>query len=348
MNFVRKSLWFVLAVSVLSCNQEPRLVPLPCPEGGAGDQPVAFIGKDEKITKKDLASGEVIFELNRAALENYGHQMERLDKILSEKLFKREAGSLSVEEYTKKNIDSKVKDPSEAEITKFMHERLQQVPSDPAQVAEIKNRIRPFLKNQSMQEARQAHLDKLKKKYNVRTALAPELKSLPDGNLAVDTAPVFGKKDSKIVVVEFSDFECPACLRAFETVQKLKKDFGGKIKFQYRHFPLVRIHPHAMGAAIAAVCAQKEGKFWEFHDALFKNQRQLNEDDLKKYAQKIGLKKFDDCFKDPATKKAVEVDMNEAERVGVGSTPTFILNGKPISGAPPYDMFKQMIDAEAI
>jgi len=92
----------------------------------------------------------------------------------------------------------------------------------------------------------------------------PEPKEIALGN-----APALGKTDAKVTIVEFSDFECPFCIRAFPTVQQIEKEYPNDVKIVYKQFPLTSIHPHAQTAAEASMCAAEQGKFWEYHDRLF-------------------------------------------------------------------------------
>ena len=98
-------------------------------------------------------------------------------------------------------------------------------------------------------------------------------KSIVRVNVDLGNAPTKGPKDAKITFVEFSDFQCPFCNRVYPTINQLMKDYDGKVQLVFKHFPLISIHPHAQKAAEAAECAKDQGKFWEFHDALFENQQ---------------------------------------------------------------------------
>ena len=143
----------------------------------------------------------------------------------------------------------------------------------------------------------------------------------------IQGAPLKGPGDGKVVVVEFSDFECPHCRRAHEPLVKLQKHYG--FALYYRHFPLKLSHPNAEGAARAAWAAQQQGKFWEMHDALFTAEH-LDWKAVQALAGKLGLdmKKFLADFQSPASTAAVEADMKAGENVGVDGTPTFFVNGR--------------------
>lgn len=159
-----------------------------------------------------------------------------------------------------------------------------------------------------------------------------------------------GSSDAPILMIEFSDFQCPFCKRFFdETYPQLKKDYidTGKVRFIFRHVPL-DFHEFAAQAALAAECADDQKKFWEYHDVLFNNQNALDVENLKKYAAELKLdeKKFDDCLNAAKHAKRVASDMTYATSVGISGTPSFIINGFVVSGAQPYDVFKAVLDAE--
>lgn len=144
--------------------------------------------------------------------------------------------------------------------------------------------------------------------------------------------PVKGDKSSSIILEEFSDFQCPACGAAQPTVDQVLKTYGDKIAFSYRHFPLLSVHANAYSAALASECANDQGKFWEYHDLLFKNQKDLRQATLLRLADETGLNKesFSACLKSRAKASVVQADMQEGERRNINSTPTFYLNGELI------------------
>jgi|694.fasta_scaffold00955_42 protein-disulfide isomerase len=170
-----------------------------------------------------------------------------------------------------------------------------------------------------------------------------------------DEDTYLGNKDAKVTLVEYSDFQCPAC-RAFEDIVKqLQESYSGEdLKIVYRHFPLRSIHPNADLAAQAAEAAGEEGKFWEMKDILFKNQAEWSKEKDPKglfgaYAKSIGLDvaEFDeDLLPEDDSKERVEKDYQSGVALGVNSTPTFILNGVVLKNPQNLDEFKKLIDAE--
>ena len=170
--------------------------------------------------------------------------------------------------------------------------------------------------------------------------------------------PVIGKKDAKVTIVEFSDFQCPFCERFYkETYGQIKTKYvdTGKVKIVFRHFPL-SFHQNAQKASEAAECANRQDKFSQYHDLLFQNSQSdgtgLNIADLKKYADQLGLNKgtlgfgknkFNDCLDKGETTQVVNKDLSDGTTVGVTGTPSFVINGKKIVGAQPYSVFETAI-----
>jgi protein-disulfide isomerase len=136
-----------------------------------------------------------------------------------------------------------------------------------------------------------------------------------------DTAPV--------TLVEYGDFECPYCRRAFHAIKWVQRELRDQLRFVYRNFPLREIHPHAQHAAEAAEAAAAQGKFWEMHDYLFEHQFALEDADLRQYAARLGLDL--DCFEQNLTEhrfaRRIERDLQGGIESGVPGTPTFFING---------------------
>ncbi|MFH1972062.1 MAG: thioredoxin domain-containing protein [archaeon] len=154
-----------------------------------------------------------------------------------------------------------------------------------------------------------------------------------------------GGKNADVVIVEFSDFQCPYCARGAEVVAELLEEYGNDIKVVYRDFPL-SFHENAHIAAEAAECAAEQDKFWEFHDLLFANQGALDITSLKGYAAELGLdtESFNECLDSGEMSAEVDADLEDGIAAGVRGTPAFFVNGQLISGAQPIENFKAVID----
>jgi protein-disulfide isomerase len=173
-------------------------------------------------------------------------------------------------------------------------------------------------------------------------------------NITVDAVTshdwVKGNKEAKVVLIEYSDFQCPACAFYYPLLKKLSEEVDDKLAIVYRHFPLTSIHPNAKAAAFAAEAAGKQGKFWEMHDLIFENQSEWK--DKRKpdevfinYAQKLDLniEQFKIDFNSKEIREKIERAERNAARLGLNSTPTFFLNGKKITNPRNYEDFKNLI-----
>lgn len=161
----------------------------------------------------------------------------------------------------------------------------------------------------------------------------------------LNDAPTMGPADAPVTLVIFSDFQCPFCQRAAETPKQLVDEYKGKVRIAFRQHPLP-MHKQAMPAAKASLAAHQQGKFWEYHDLLFANQKNLAEDNLIKLAQQAGLNvpKFTKAMKSTQFDKQIQDDVNFAMKAGASGTPAFFVNGVYLKGAKPITAFREVID----
>lgn len=166
---------------------------------------------------------------------------------------------------------------------------------------------------------------------------------------------VLGESQYNIVLVEYADFQCPACGSFFPILQQVKEQYKDKVKFQFKHLPLVQIHQNALIAARASEAASKQGKFWEMHDALFQTQKEWETlSDPNEYfvalakELKLNEEQFKTDIKGDETNSVVQADLKEASGKGYNSTPTFELDGKKLEDVQPtVEYFNKVLD-EAI
>jgi len=180
---------------------------------------------------------------------------------------------------------------------------------------------------------------------------APTRTARPDPNrrYSVDTAgsPSRGNPDAKLAIVEFSDFQCPFCSRVTPTLEQIEREYGDDVRIVFKHLPL-SMHPQAPAAHAAAEAAHRQGKFWEMHDLIFADQKNMSPERYVEYAKRIGLdvERFEKDVASQEVKRKVESDVAEAARLGVMSTPGFFVNGRYLRGAQPFSAFKVLIDEE--
>ncbi len=169
-------------------------------------------------------------------------------------------------------------------------------------------------------------------------------------DVSVDDDAVKGDSNAPVIIIEFSDYECPFCGRYFQqTYPQIVKEYvdTGKVKIVFRDFPL-SFHENAQKAGEAAECAGEQGKYWEMHDKLFENQQALGIVNLKQYAKELGLntKAFDDCLDSGKMASEIQKDFEDGQNAGVSGTPAFFINGIALTGAQPFEAFKQIIEQE--
>ena len=174
--------------------------------------------------------------------------------------------------------------------------------------------------------------------------------------IGVDDDPMLGSADAKVLMIEFGDYQCPSCRMFWKDIEpRLKKDYidTGKVKLVFRDFPLMQSHPEALLAAMAVNCAGEQGKYWQYHDKVFREQYNKGDDvirlkaaDLKKWAKDVGVDhpKFDQCLDSEKFKEEVMKDKADGDAAGVQGTPTFFINGRVMGGAQTYPEYRKVID----
>jgi len=164
----------------------------------------------------------------------------------------------------------------------------------------------------------------------------------------IPTKDVFvGDPKAPVTLMEYGDYESEACAKVNEVVDRLLKEFQGKVRFNFRHFPLTKIHQHAMKAAEASLGAAQEGKFWEMHSMLFAHRRRLGAISLREYAKDVGVvnKKFLDNLVNSTYGWQVRSDLLEGLNKGVRDVPAFFINGVLFEGKPTFDNLRKGIEA---
>jgi len=156
-----------------------------------------------------------------------------------------------------------------------------------------------------------------------------------------------GDEDAPVTLMEFGDYESEACAKANEVVKQLLEEYDGKIRFNYRHFPLTKIHQRSLKAGEAAVAAAQDGKFWEMHNILFKNRRQLGTVSLKLYSKEAGISKktFLEDLVNGKYGWQVQDDLKEGLDRGVKDVPTFFVNDEQLTAKPTFENLSKMIDS---
>ncbi|MFE8600437.1 thioredoxin domain-containing protein [Archangium violaceum] len=344
----------LLAASLFSgCNKEKApaagaTATTPTPTAASGepspDTVVATYGDGQKITFGDL-NDRIKDQLSNLDKQKQQLRKQGLEGLVVERLVQAEAKkrNLTEEQLIKAEVDDKIPQPPEAELKKMYEEAKERLPPGTT-YEQVKPQIVDFLSGSKKQERAREFFAELKKNANVQLTL-PEPPR--ERKTVAATGAAKGPENAPITIVEFSDFQCPYCSRANESVEQVLKAYPNQVRLVFRHFPL-DFHQQAPKASEAALCAQDQGKFWEMHDKLFANQKALEVPALKGYAKELSLDtgKFDKCLDSGEKGSIVQADLAEGKKVGVNGTPAFFINGILLSGAQPFDEFKSVIDAE--
>jgi len=177
----------------------------------------------------------------------------------------------------------------------------------------------------------------------------PQPQEIRRFSIPEDDDPVYGPPDAPITIIEFSDYECPYCRKwHVEVWPRLLEAYPDQIRLIYRDFPLTNIHANATPAAAAANCANEQDKYWEFSELLFSGKQSLAPPGYQTYAEEIELDMvlFNECLDSGRQNDEIMADFEFAASLGISSTPTFFVNGIPVVGAQPFEMFSQLIDQE--
>lgn len=313
----------------------------------AEDEVVARVGDDaitaaevEDAWRRNDASSRL-----RMLTDLYETRRRALDIVVGERLLDREAAArgLTREALLDAELPSRTLPVTDEEVA-LVYERNKTQFGDRT-LEQMAPEIRAFIERQRPMQALHAYTTELRRRAgdDVTITLEPPRQPIE----ILDEDPVRGPADAPIEIVEFSDFDCPFCKRATETLHRLIAEYGEQIRFVYKDYPLPS-HPNAFKAAEAANCAHDQGQFWAFHDTLFERQGALDVPSLKQYAGEIGLDTdaFDACLDGGGQAALVERDLRAGMAYGVSSTPTLFVNGRPVVGALPYDRFVEIIREE--
>jgi protein-disulfide isomerase len=304
----------------------------------ASNNPVAVIA-GQPISEEELVESLGAQWLQLRSQE-YEAKSKALEGLIRHRVVEAEARkrNITAEKLIEREVDSKVTEPTDGEVEAYF---LGQNRTG-TRFEEVKEQYRNSLRQIRLVKARQAYADILRAKSDVAVLLRP-----PTVEVAVDPKRVKGDPHAPVTIVEFSDFQCPFCIKVEPTMKEILKKYDGRVKLAYRDFPLLEVHPRAEKAAEAARCAAEQGKFWEFHDALFANQSKLSDADLISDARSLGLEEqpFQSCLASERFKTKIEADLQDGAKVGIAGTPGFFVNGVFLSGAQPQAEFEKIIDA---
>jgi protein-disulfide isomerase len=343
---LRNVVFGAVAALAAAC-QSPRPAQPAAPQKENASAPVAKIGA-QTITAGELdeaVKGELKQLEQQYQEQQYQLKRQALESMLRRRVFeaKAKAANVTPDELVNKEVVGKVAEPTDAEIRALYDAAKaggQQLPP----LEQVKPDIIRYVKNQKAQGELAAYYDKLKQEMKVEVLLPAYV---PPKVAVEATGPSKGPQDAPVTIVEFSDYQCPFCVRAEPTVKEVLAAYPGKVRLVHRDYPLPS-HGLAPKAAEAAHCAGDQQKYWEMHDRLYAANGKLGIPELKTYAREVGVDgaKFDKCLDSGEKATLVAFHQKAGEAAGVTGTPAFFVNGRPISGAQPLDAFKAVIDQE--
>jgi protein-disulfide isomerase len=321
----------LLTLASVACAQETE---------SSGDPVVARIG-DEVITESELEEtvGPSLVSLRQ---QIYDTKLAGLKDEIYKRLVRKAAAAegVSESEYLNSHIDQKVGEPDEGEVVKLMSQYRARLAEDDAKA---RDQVVQALKQRARQSAAEDLRKQLFAEAGVKILLDPPRVAFTFD----DTNPSRGAADAPVVLIEYTDYQCPYCTRVQPTLNKLIERYDGKLLHVFKNLPLP-MHAQAQLAASAALCAKDQGKFWELHDWLFANQRSLSRDSIVEAAGKLGMdtEVLASCIDEGKYNERLQAEIAEARSYGITGTPGFLVNGRVVTGARPLEAFESVIDDE--
>jgi protein-disulfide isomerase len=307
------------------------------PAVGQNDSNVVAEIAGRKITADELEEKQAS-KLLQAKYKYYVAERDALEQFIDEQILELQAKKegVTLDELYKRHVTINVQEPTEDQL-RFYYEGVQTDESYESARANIIDTVHQL----RLKKSHDKYIADLRAQYGVVVEL-----SQPSAQVDVTGAQRLGSEKAPVQIVEFADYECPYCQKVNDDLAKLREQFGNQISFVYKDFPLP-MHPLAARAAEAARCAGDQGKFWEFHDDLFKNKK-LSASELKLEARalKLDTARFDKCLDGGEQIAPVKKDAQEGKKLGLEGTPSFFVNGHFMSGAVGYAKLRDSVVRE--
>ena len=339
MPFDRRRFLKHLALCGLLTVTSPVLAAEPAPTGAViatiDGEPILSADIDKLIGARVGLLNEQIYQLQR----------QTIDGLIDQRLIAKEAARRGLTETQLLDVEvaKKTDAVTDTDVETFYRANESRLPT---QETDLRERIREHLSIQKSSARRDAFASELRAKANVSVLLTPP--AIYRATINVDGAPYKGRADAPVVLVKFEDFHCPYCKEAQPTLTQLLARYPDRIKIVHKDFPIEELHPGARTAHIAARCANEQGRFWPYHDALYAHAAKTAAKELQTYAMESGLDvtRFEQCLTADKYSSAVEKDIADGKQVGVTGTPAFYINGRLLVGAQPLENFVKIIDEE--
>jgi len=324
----------LITVALVACAQ-------PSTESTTADSEIAARFGDTVITVADVEA-EAGGQLVGLYQQIYQVKDQQLRQMIYTQLVDQAAAAEGIDRtaYLQREIFGKVPEPTEAQIQQIMNQYRSQLPPDETQA---RQQVVAYLTQQGRAQQETELRDRLFAAAGVEILLDP-----PRVEPVVTASnPSRGPADAPVVLIEYTDYQCPFCVRAQPTIQAIRERYGDSVVHVFKNLPLP-MHQQARLAAEAALCAADQGKFWELHDWLFANKDSISQETLAGQAEALGLDVavFNSCVTDGTHRQQVEKDIAEANGFGIRGTPGFVINGRVLTGAQPLETFVDVIDDE--
>jgi protein-disulfide isomerase len=302
---------------------------------------------------KNLTAGDIEDEMlpliAKVRQQVYIWRKDDLDRRINSILLSQEAQKRGMTERAlmESEVTSKVPVITEAQAQDFYNQnkaRIEQQAGGPVDFTKVKYDIIQYLQSGEENKLEGAFAQKLRNGASIQTFLTPP--PAPVFKIATDDQPEKGNPNAKVTLVEFTDYQCPSCAKEQPVIERLIAEYGDRVRFVFRDFPLTSMHKDAEKAAEAAEAAREQGKYFDFTAILFRNQSALSTNQLKQYAGVLGLDraKFDAALDSGKYADKVQRDMADGQRLGITGTPSLFINGSPVADIT-YEGLKATLDA---
>ncbi len=331
-----------IVTGLTACTGQPGTSePTPSPSTPANQASAAGHDIVARVGARVITSAQL--DAHLAQRFKYEERREALDQLVATELFEQEAArrGLTVAQLTQQEVDAKAKAPDEGTARQFYEQNRAKIA--PRTFEQVRSQIDALLLQQAQGARREAFRAELAQRSQAQVLMEAPRVEVP----IPASAPVLGPATAAVTMVEFSDYQCPYCKQAQQTVDALMSHYAGKLRLVHRDFPL-DFHPRAHLAARAAYCAGEQGRFWEYHRAMLLEPGDLSDVELRARARAVNIQEapFVACLGSERHDAKIAESLLDAQRLGVNATPTYFINGRQFSGARPLPQFMQVLDEE--
>ena len=280
-------------------------------------------------------------------VEIYRIKRDLLDQLVSRNLLEQEAEQrgLTVQQLVNEVVLAQKDQVDDAEVERYYQENRARITDWKGTEQELMEQMRVSLQQRRTQQQVMDYARSLRDNYQVAVYLKEP--QSPHVQVSLGNDPSLGPVNAPVTIVEFSDYQCPACRKNHDVIRQLRDQYQNEIRWIFKDLPMPG-HKYAGKAAEAAHCARDQGKFWEYQDLLYPGSDDPTPEKLKQKARELGLQldEFNRCLESGKFRGTVDKDVQEAKRAGINTTPSFVINGRLIAGGQSLERFKEIIEEE--